>query len=278
MQPDTSHASSHGPSLDALLPPEMAVRAEELGAKKAAAPWSVTLVLAILGGAFIALGATFSLVVAAGGAALPFGLHRLLVGLAFSLGLVLVVVAGAELFTGNSLLVMACLGRRISLGALLRNWAIVYLGNLIGACGIAGLLVAAGFLRFGGGLVAAALVDGARAKLALGFTQAMALGVLCNLLVCLAVWMSYSARSTVDRIASVVGPVAAFVAAGFEHSVANMFTLPLALMVETSAGGLNATAADVLLVNLLPITLGNVLGGGVLVGAVYWFVFARRRT
>jgi formate/nitrite transporter len=268
-------ASTHG--FDALLPPEMAARAEEVGAKKTSGPWAVALVLGVIGGAFIALGAAFSLVVAAGGAGVPYGLHRLLVGLAFSLGLVMVVVAGAELFTGNSLLVMAWLGRRISLGSLLRNWGIVYVGNLLGACGIAGLLVYAGFLRAGGGQVAAALVESARAKLTLGFVQAIALGVLCNLLVCLAVWMSYSARSTVDRIASVVGPVAAFAAAGFEHSVANMFTLPLALMAGRSGapGGLAATVTDVLLVNLLPVTLGNILGGGVCVGAVYWFVYAR---
>lgn len=253
---------------DALPPPEMARRAEAVGAAKAALRWDATLLLAILGGAFIGLGAALSLVAAAGAGALPFGLARLMIGVAFSLGLVLVVVAGAELFTGNNLIVMAWASGTLPLGRLLRNWALVYLGNAIGAAATAGLCVAAGLHRLGHGAVGDAAIAAAHGKLSHPFFEAFVLGVLANALVCLAVWLTFSARTTTDRILAVVPPVTAFVAAGFEHSIANLFLLPFGLGVGAD-GGVGAMWLN----NLIPVTLGNVVGGAGLVGLVYWRIY-----
>lgn len=275
--------------LDALLPPQMARRAEELGVKKAALPFDTMLALAVLAGAFIALGAMLSTVAVTGAAAaLPWGVTRLLAGTVFSLGLVLVVVGGAELFTGNNLLVMAWVGGKVGTRALLRNWAVVYAGNFLGALGTAGLVFLSGQYLFAKGAVGAAALSIAAAKLEPSFGRLFALGVLCNALVCLAVWLSYSARSTADRILAVVPPVTAFVAAGFEHCVANMYFLPLALLVRDfapedfwAAVGQRPEAwaqlswGHFLWGNLVPVTLGNLVGGGVLVGLIYWFVYLR---
>jgi formate transporter len=277
--------------MDALLPPDMAQRAETIGVSKARLDPVAMLVLAVLAGAFIALGGLFSTTVVAGAAGvLPFGLIRLLAGVAFSLGLILVVVGGAELFTGNNLIVMAWASRKVSTGLLLRNWAIVYSGNFVGAAATAALVFLSGQYQFGHGSIGLAALSTAEAKLSLGFFQAICLGMLCNVLVCLAVWLSYSARTTADRILAVVPPVTAFVAAGFEHSVANMYFLPVALLIQsgapdafwTSAG----TTADAfsgitwrafLFQNLLPVTIGNIIGGAAMVGGVYWFVYLRPR-
>jgi formate transporter len=219
-------------SLDALLPPEMARRAEAVGAAKAAMDSGRLATLGVLAGAFIALGAIFSTVALAGGDGAPWGPTRVLAGVVFSVGLVLVVVGGAELFTGNSLIVMAWAGRRVGTRAVLRNWTIVYAGNFAGALGVAIAACVARLHDSGAGTVGAAALRIATAKVQLGFEQAVALGVLCNLLVSLAVWLSYSARSTTDRVIAVVPPIAAFVAAGFEHSVANMYFVPFALMLR----------------------------------------------
>jgi formate/nitrite transporter len=276
-----------GPNVgvDPLLPQSMARAAELAGVRKASAPALTTFVLAVLAGAFIALGAMFATTVAAGTAGVwPFGPVRLLMGLVFSLGLVLVVVGGAELFTGNNLIVMAWASRKVSAGKLLRNWLIVYAGNLTGAAATAVLVFVSGVHTSGGGEVGSVALKIAAAKVGLGFTQAVALGVLCNALVCLAVWMTYSARSTTDKIAAVILPVSAFVAAGFEHSVANMYYLPYGLLIKDMDPAFAAVAgpdlqgltwASFLLRNLLPVSLGNILGGGVLVAAVYWFIYLR---
>jgi formate/nitrite transporter len=263
----------------------MARRAEYLGVRKAEAPLLATFTLAILAGAFIALGAVFATTVAAGtSGALPFGVARLLIGLVFSLGLILVIVGGAELFTGNNLIVMAWASRKVRTAALLRNWVVVYLGNFIGSVATAGLVVLSRQYTFGGGSVGAAALSIAAAKVGFSFVQALALGVLCNALVCLAVWLSFSARSTVDRIAAIVFPIAAFVAAGFEHSIANMYFVPVALFMKTfdpafvTASGVDVgrlTWSAFLTANLIPVTLGNVLGGSLLVAVTYWFVFLR---
>ena len=240
--------------------------------------------LAVLAGSFIALGGAFATTVAVGTAPAQWGLQRLLVGVAFSLGLILVVVGGAELFTGNNLIVMAWAGGRVSTMALFRNWVIVFVGNAVGAVATALLMFTAGVYRFGGGAWGTALITAASAKLGLGFVQAVALGVLCNALVCLAVWMTYSARSTTDRILAVVPPISAFVAIGFEHSIANLYFLPLALFITTldpafvTGHGLmpaadSLTWTGVLGRNLVPVTLGNVIGGSALVAGVYWFVY-----
>lgn len=284
MQPEPTPLSA----FDALLPPDMAVRAEQVGARKARMAAPTLAALAVLAGAFIGLGAVFSTVIGAGAGDLPFGVGRALAGLAFSLGLILVVIGGAELFTGNALMVMAWASGKVSTGLVLRNWTIVYLGNFAGAAGTAGLVFAAGHYAFGGGAVGLAALTAADAKCGLDFGQALALGVLCNALVCLAVWLTYSARSTIDRIAVIVPPIAAFVAAGFEHSIANMYFVPVALLIKAAAPEAfwrsigrapaefaNLTVERFLMGNLLPVTLGNIVGGAVLVGAVYWFVYRR---
>jgi formate transporter len=271
-------------TIDALLPPDMARRAEELGIAKAAMPAARLLTLAVLAGAFIALGGVFSTVAIAGTSGAPWGPVRVLAGVVFSLGLVLVIVGGAELFTGNNLIVMAWAAHRIGTGAVLRNWAIVFAGNFVGALSVAGLVFVARTHELGSGAFGVAAFVIASAKLSLRFSQAVALGVLCNVLVCLAVWLTFSARSTTDRILAIVPPIAAFGAAGFEHSIANMYFVPLAWLIATFDPGFLATRglsgqaehlgwAAFLRDNLLPVTLGNVIGGAVLVGVVYWFAY-----
>jgi formate/nitrite transporter len=266
----------------------MARRAEEIGAAKAVMEPLGVFVLAVLAGAFIGLGAVFSTVALAGAGDAPWGPVRVLAGLAFSLGLVLVVVGGAELFTGNNLVVMAWAANRIGTGTLLRSWAMVYVGNFAGALSIAVLVALAGTHRLGAGAFGTTALGIAHAKLGLALAEAVALGILCNVLVCLAVWLSYSARTTTDRILAVILPISAFVAAGFEHSVANMYFVPLGLLVAildpgfVTAHGLAGLADGLtwpsfLWRNLIPVTIGNVIGGAGLVGAVYWFVYLRAR-
>lgn len=288
--------------IDAPLPPAMAVRAEELGVKKVGLPVSKMFALAVLAGAFIAVGALFATSVTSGsvieraadGAVLssttmPFGISRLLAGLVFSLGLILVVVGGAELFTGNILIVMAFSSGRVSLAQLLSNWLIVYLGNFVGAFATAVLLFLSGQYAFGGGAVGLNVLATGEAKSALGFGQAVVLGMMCNSLVCLAVWMVYSARTTTDKILAIVPPITAFVAAGFEHSIANMYFIPIALFVKqwgspaffaqigkTALDYPHLTWTNFLFANLLPVTIGNIIGGAVMVGLVYWFVYLRK--
>lgn len=278
--------------MDALLPGEMAAKAESIGVKKAHAPWASLFVLAMLAGAFIALGGLFATTVSAGfvQAGWPTGVQRLLAGLTFSLGLILVVVGGAELFTGNNLIVMAWAGGKVSTGRLLRNWGIVYVGNFVGSVATAALVFLGRQYTFSGGQIGLQALSTADAKGGLEFFQAIALGILCNGLVCLAVWLTYSARSVTDKVMAIVPPVAAFVAAGFEHSVANMYFLPLGMMIKQGAPAsfwesIAKTPADFphitwqgfLLNNLLPVTIGNIIGGALLVGGVYWFVYLRGR-
>lgn len=219
---------------------------------------------------------------------LGYGINRLVGGVAFSLGLYLVVVAGAELFTGNNLIVMAWASRKISSLALSRNWGVVYAGNFAGALATAALVFASEQWRFNNGTVGANALRIAAAKTNLGFGQAVALGMLCNALVCLAVRLCYSARSNIEAI-SVVLPISAFVASGFEHSVANMYFIPMGLFLKrddavVAAADLpaaqlaNLTWGDFLLRNLAPVTTGNIIGGVALVGAVYWFLYLRRWT
>ncbi len=277
----SEHTLANPPSIDALLPAAMARRAEAVGVTKAAMPLSSLAVLAVLAGAFIAFGAMFSTVITADTSLAP-GVSRLLGGLTFTLGLVLVVVGGAELFTGNALIVMAFASGRVRLRALLRNWAVVFVGNLVGAISTAVLVLWSGRLDAGDGSVGGRAVAIAEAKTALPFGEALVSGVLANALVCLAVWMSLSARSTMDRIAAVILPVSAFVAAGFEHSIANMYFIPIGLLQRrwgSDPGSLPDSPhldwAGFVTHNLVPVTIGNVIGGGLLVGAVYWFVYLR---
>lgn len=273
--------------IDALLPAEMAKRAEYIGVSKAETPARKVFFLAVLAGAFIALGAIFATTIATGtGTALPFGVARLLTGFVFCLGLILVIVGGAELFTGNNLIVMAWAGGKVSHAALLRNWGIVYIGNFVGAIGTALLLFLSKQYTLAGGQVGVTALSIAIGKVGLDFFQAVVLGILCNILVCLAVWLSFSARSTVDKILAIIFPITAFVAAGFEHSIANMYFVPIGLFIKafdpsftaTVVAGLdltNLTWRVFILNNLLPVTIGNIIGGTVFVAAIYWLIFLR---
>lgn len=269
---------------DALMPSSMAQKAEDIGVRKAAMPASKLFILAILAGAYIALGAIFCTTVLAGSSALPYGVARLLGGLVFCLGLILVVVGGAELFTGNNLIVIAWASKKVSTGALLRNWVIVYLGNFVGSVATAVLMFLAKQYTNGGGAVGEVALKTAASKVHLGFIQAVALGILCNCLVCLAVWLTYSARSTTDKILAIIFPITAFVAAGFEHSVANMYFIPYGIIIQqfdpafvTSLGDkVNLTGlswSTFFTNNLLPVTIGNIIGGSIMVGIVYWTAY-----
>jgi formate/nitrite transporter len=255
-------------TLDAYRPSAIAERVETAGVAKAKLGFPQTLTLAILAGAFIAFGAMlFTLVMTDSG--LGLGPGRLLGGVAFSLGLVLVVIAGAELFTGNNLIVMAWADRRISGADMLRNWTIVYIGNLIGAVATALFVHWSGTLGMGEGAVSRTALSIAQAKASLPFDQAFVRGILCNALVCLAVWLSYAARSVAGKIPAIVFPITAFVALGFEHSVANMYFIPLGMII-----GVTITIGQ-FLANLGAVTAGNLIGGSVLVGLVYWIAYRR---
>jgi formate transporter FocA len=273
---------------DALMPAAMAVRAEEVGVRKATMDPLTVLALSVLGGAFIALGAIFATTVSTGGAALPFGLARLATGVVFTLGLILVVFAGAELFTGNNLIVMAWASGKVRTRAVLVNWMLVFGGNFVGAMATAALVFYSKQYTFANGAVGLTALNLADGKVGYEFGQAFLLGVLCNALVCLAIWMSYGARTAIDRIAVLVPPIAAFAAAGFEHCIANIYFIPVALFIKAGAAepfwsAIGKTPTDFpaltwenfLIANLLPVTLGNVLGGSVLVGRVYWFIYLR---
>jgi formate/nitrite transporter len=217
---------------------------------------------------------------------MPYGVGKLLTGLVFCLGLILVVVAGAELFTGNNLIVMAWASRRISTQALVRNWTIVYAGNFVGSIATSLLMYFTKQYTFNGGAVGQTALNIANGKAGLDFVQALALGILCNALVCLAVWLTYSAHSTTDKIMAIIFPITAFVAAGFEHSVANMYFIPMGMFIKlfdadfTARAGLNLsnlTWDRFIINNLLPVTIGNIIGGGLMVAAVYWFIYLRAR-
>ena len=277
-------------NIDAFIPPEMAVKAEDIGVKKANMGPRNTFALAVLAGAFIALGAIFATTVTTGASGqLTYGVGRLVGGLAFCLGLILVVVAGAELFTGNNLIVMAWADRRLSIRKVLRNWGLVYTGNFVGAIATVILMFLTKQYLFNSGAVGLNILTIANTKCSLGFMQAIALGVMCNALVCLAVWLCFSARTTTDKILSIIFPITAFVAAGFEHSVANMYFIPIGLLVKAGAApdfwvAIGKTAADFpkltwynfFIANLLPVTIGNIIGGAVMVGLVYWFIYIRK--
>ncbi|TMJ05987.1 MAG: formate transporter FocA [Alphaproteobacteria bacterium] len=290
-------------TFDPLLPAAVAARAEQSGVKKASTDALTVLVLAILAGAFISFGAIFATTVGAGSISvtaadgttqfttgLPYGVTKLLVGLAFSVGLILVLVGGAELFTGNTMIVMAWANHKVSSQNLLFNWLIVFCGNFVGAFLTAVLLFYSTQYTFGGGAVGLSALYTAHSKAALGFIPAVALGILCNALVCLAVWMCYGARTTLEKIFAIIPPVAAFIAAGFEHSIANIYYFSIALFIKAGAPdtfwtSIHKTPADFpaltwqnfLIGNLLPVTIGNIIGGSIMVGAVYWFVYLRRR-
>jgi formate/nitrite transporter len=290
-------------TIDTIMPPDMAARAEESGIRRASMDLLTLSVLSVLAGAFISFGAIFATTVSAGmapiiatdgetvlSAGLPYGMARLLTGAVFSLGLILVVVGGAELFTGNNLIVMAWASGKVKTRSLLLNWLVAFIGNCVGAVATAGLMFYTTQYTFGAGAVGLVALTTANSKAALDFVPALTLGIMCNALVCLAVWMCFSARTTIDRVVTIVPPITAFVAAGFEHSIANVYFIPMGLFIKAGAGdtfwnSIGKTTADFpdltwtnfLFGNLIPVTVGNIIGGSVLVAAVYWFVYLRKR-
>jgi formate transporter len=259
---------------DAYSPAQIAERVETVGIAKARLGLVSLVLLGMLAGAFIGFGALFSTLVASD-TSLGFALQRLLMGLTFSLGLVLVVVAGAELFTGNNLLVMAWVGRKISTTELLRNWLAVYVANAVGATGLALLVFWSHHGDMAGGSVGAQYVKIAANKIAMPFAEAFFKGLLCNALVCLAVWLTFAGHTVTDKLLAILFPISAFVAGGFEHSVANMYFIPLGIFLHEA--GYGAANADLTWLgfaqNLLPVTLGNVFGGSVMVALVYYLIY-----
>jgi formate/nitrite transporter len=266
---------------DAFAPREVAARVETIGVAKARLPLHSMSMLALLAGAFIGLGSIAFLLVTSD-PSLSFAGSRVLGGLVFSLGLIMVVVAGAELFTGNNLLAMAWAEGKLGTREVLRNWVVVGLGNLVGAAGLAVLVLLADTAALNGGLVAKKAVEVAAAKAALSWETAFFRGVLCNVLVCLAVWMAAAGRSVVDKTVAIVPPIAAFVALGFEHSIANMFFFPLAiglLATDPALAALPQAAAvtwTAMAGNLVPVIAGNLVGGSVLVALIYWVIYRAR--
>ncbi len=276
-------------SFDELLPAEMASKAQDIGIKKAHIDFLGTFALAVLAGAFIALGCIF-FTISQTGLNVSWGIGRVIGGLTFSLGLILVIVGGAELFTGNNLIIMAWASRKLSTWRVLRNWVIVYFGNLSGAVATALVVFWGQHYEMDNGAVGLTALNIGLGKVNLDFTQAIILGILCNAMVCMAVWLTYSSRTTIGRIASIIFPISGFVAAGFEHCVANMYFIPFAILVKSGAdsafwqniGVSPASYAGLewgpfFLNNLLPVTIGNIIGGVVFVALVYWVIYLRNR-
>ena len=261
----------------AMTPASMELKNERVAETKAKTDVVSALVLSVRAGAFISMGATFMLVVKSD-AALPFAATQLLGGFAFTLGLFLILAAGAELFTGNCLMVMGPLAGRFSWKRLLASWALVLFGNLVGSVLAAGLVLAAGVASANGGAVGEAAITVAEGKAALDWGVAFARAILCNMLVCLAVWVGHAATSVTDKFFSALLPVMAFMAAGFEHCVANMFFLPYALMLQATGTCAGSVEIAGVVSNLTAATLGNLVGGVVLVGVSYWFVYGRGRS
>jgi len=255
-------------SFDCYSPPQIAERVESACLGKATTRLLSLAMLGVLAGAFIGLGSMFYVIVASD-PTLGFAASRVLGGLVFSLGLVLVVVAGAELFTGNNLLAMAWAQRALTTRDVLKNWTVVCAANFVGAAGLAAFVFLSGLAdRIGG-----TYLEIASAKAALPFWTAFFRGVLCNVLVCMAVWMTLAGRSVTDKVIAVVFPISAFVAAGFEHSVANMYFFPLAMMLQAAQGA--APDFSWLWRNLVPVIAGNLVGGSVLVALVYYVIYRR---
>lgn len=275
--------------IDAYAPAQMAARVEKAGIIKGNLDVISTFTLAVLAGAFIAFGAVLYTYVIHD-SQLSIGLTKLIGGLVFCLGLILVIVAGAELFTGNSLIVMAYVSRKVTLEQLLRNWVIVFIGNLVGSLAIVLLIWLSRQWTSADSSVGVKALMIANSKVNLAFWQAFSKGILCNILVCLAVWLCFSGRSVTDKILAIIFPITAFVALGFEHSVANMYFVPAGLIIKQSPQVLEAaqnalgqapdlsrlTIPGFLIHNLLPVSIGNIIGGGFMVAAIYWFVYLRR--
>ncbi len=267
--------------LDAFAPAEIAEKLEQSGVVKAKLALLPMFMLGVVAGGSIGLGALYYTIVASD-ASLSFAVSRVLGGVVFCLGLTLVIIGGAELFTGNNLIVMAWADGRISTAALLRNWVVVYVGNAVGGIGIALLVILSHHLDLNDAKIEVAALGIAKTKIELPLLTAFFRGILCNLLVCLAVWLAMGGRSVTDKILALLLPVSAFVAAGFEHSVANMYFIPLGIMAASmghAPAGFDASSLTVAgaIHNLIPVTLGNIVGGSALVGFVYYAIYHKTR-
>jgi formate/nitrite transporter len=265
---------------DAFSPKEIAQRVNDVGVVKVHLPFLSLFMLGVLAGAFIGLGALYFVLIKSD-ASLGFATSQVVGGLAFSLGLILVIVAGAELFTGNNLLAMAWAGGKITSVELLKNWIIVCFANFVGAAGLAVLVFLSGHTEMNNGAIADQYIKIAIVKTTMPFWSAFFKGVLCNVLVCMAVWMAFAGRTVIDKAIAIVFPISAFVAAGFEHCIANMYIIPLA-MLEKVFNTTNLAAETVTWAgffnNLLPVILGNLVGGSLLVGIVYHVIYRRNNT
>jgi formate/nitrite transporter len=264
-------------------PKDVAAKMCETGVGKCKLPILKMFILAILAGVYIAFGAQLFLLVGSD-STLGFGFTRFLSASVFTVGLMMVVVGGAELFTGNNLVLIAALDKKVTWGELLKNWVVVYIGNFVGSIILAALLFFGGTWSLNGNLVGANALKVALSKTSLTFAQAFFRGILCNWLVCMAVWMAMASKDVIGKLFAIYFPIMAFVASGFEHSVANMFFIPYGIFLKSNPKVLEAagkTLADLanlnwgtlFTVNLIPVTLGNLVGGAIFVGAVYWYVY-----
>lgn len=270
---------------DAYIPAAMAKRAEASALRKANRDIVSAFFLAVQAGSFIALGGAFYTTVITG-STMGFGLTKLAGGMAFSLGLILVIIAGADLFTGDTLVIMGCLSKKVKISRMLKGWVFVFLGNLAGSLAMLLLVHLSGHWTDSGGVIGAKAVAIANYKVNHTPLASFSSGMLCNILVCLAIWLCYSSRSVTDKILSIIFPITAFVAMGFEHSIANMYLIPAGLILKSNpdivaqlhgADLSNLTLQGFLLNNLLPVTIGNMIGGAIFVGSIYWILYLRKQ-
>ena len=279
------------PQVGAVPPTEMAKLAEQAAVGKTKKHSEVTIVLAILAGIFVAIAAMFYTIITTDSGNIPYGIAKFVGGIGFSVGFMMVILCGGELFTSNTLLLMGRATGRLKTSQIVKNWTLVYFGNFVGSLFFAVLVYAAGTMEGAGGSVGLSAMYIAKAKLGHSFGQAIILGVLCNLLVCLTYWMTLASRDATGKMLACLLPVAAFVAAGFEHSIANMYLLPMGYMVKEFAGpefwqaiGYSyqdfaaINLGNIVVMNLIPVTIGNIIGGGVMVGLSKWFVHLRQRS
>ena len=259
-------------NFDAFSPAQIAQRVNDLGVAKTRLPLLSQLMLGMLAGAFIGLGALYFVLVQSD-PSLGFAAKRVLGGVVFSLGLLLVVVAVAELFTGNNLLAMAWADGKVSTAEVLFNWLVICASNFVGAVGLAMIVFLSGHPAMNAGAVRETYIAIAAAKTSQPMVNLFFSGIMCNVLVCMAVWMTLAGRSVVDKLAAIVLPISAFVAAGFEHSVANMYLIPMGMMLKAARG--DAVDLAGLAHNLGPVIAGNLVGGSVLVALVYFVIYTR---
>lgn len=268
------------PKSDALAPAEIEAKAESLGVSKTSMSFKQSFVLSMMAGAFIAMGAMFFCLVS-GDPSLPFAAQRVLGGCLFSLGLLLVVVCGAELFTGNTMIVMTAASKKISWGAVIKNWIIVFIGNFVGAVIIVGLVYLSGMHTMNGGVVGSTMMSVAVGKMTPDWLTLFAKGIMCNFLVCLAVWIGYAGKTVADKMLGILLPIAAFVACGFEHCVANMFFLPMGILLASVGLAPAGVDPSVLtwsgaLWNWSATVPGNIVGGALFVGMAYWLAYHKK--